>query len=1089
MLDEGRSSWQQYGVAVLSVVLATSLTMLLGVSMERMPFAFFYAAVAVSAWYGGIGPGLLTTALSIIATGYFFLPPAYSLSFGLDNFVRLCVFTLVAVLIGSLSAARTRAKRTLRASERQQATIAHLGQRALAGADLSTLMDEAVRLIARTLEVEYCKILELLPEGDALLLRAGVGWQEGLVGHATVSAGKESQAGYTLLASEPVIAPDLKAETRFSGPPLLHEHGVVSGMSVIIHGGERPFGVLGAHTRKRRRFTRDDINFLQAAAHLLAAAIARKRGEEALRASEDRFRIVAETASDAIITIDGSSIIRLANRATGKVFGYDPQELTGQSLTLLMPEYLRHAHTAALQRYVETGVRHISWEAIELPGLHRDGREIPLEVSFAEFMQNGQRFFTGIVRDISERKRAEATMRESEARYRFLTESTPQIIWTARPDGQLDYYNRRWYEYTGLTPEQTEGSGWQPVLHPDDMGRVLSQWATAVETGASYQMEFRLRRAADGSYRWHLGRGLPMRDAQGRIIKWLGTATDIEDQKRSQETLRFLAEASGALNASLDYETTLANLTRLLVPQFADWCAVDIAGEDDALRRLATAHVDPAKVELAWELERRYPPHLNKEQGPAKVIRTGQPELYSEIPDELLAAGAYDAEHLRIIRELGLKSAMIVPLIARGRALGALTFVWAESGRRYEQADLSFAEELARRAALAVDNARLYREAREANRAKDEFLATLSHELRTPLTPIIGWARMMRAGHLPPAEFAQGLRAIDQNSQSLSRLINDLLDMSAILNGKMRIDRKPLALSDILGAAVETARPLADLRRIELQLDTGDVSAPVMVSGDPVRLTQVFWNLLSNAVKFSHDGGRVRVRSENGAQDVLVHIEDEGHGIAPEFLPHIFERFRQADSSTTRTFGGLGIGLALVKSFVEAHGGQVSVNSAGEGRGSRFTVKLPRMQDGAGAQQSVAVAPAALPEGLPGARVLLIEDAPDTAEMLRVGLAAQGFRVTVCESAAEALRVAAFSWFDMIVSDIGLPKMDGYELIGRLRAIPHLAEVPALALTGYASRRDAAAALAAGFDAHLAKPVDVTALAREIERLRRKSDE
>ncbi len=678
--------------------------------------------------------------------------------------------------------------------------------------------------------------------------------------------------------------------------------------------------------------------------------------------------------------------------------------------------------------------------------------------------------------------RARAAAEASEQEYRFLAESIPQIVWTARPDGWLDYYNRRWYDYTGMTPEQTAGWGWQPVLHPDDTEACLRAWSTAVKTGHDYEIEYRFRRASDGVYRWHLGRAAALRDAEGNIIKWFGTGTDIDDRKRAEEASRFLAEASEMLASSLDYQTTLTNVARLAVPHIADWCSIDMLNEDGSIHR-TTTHFDPLKEALARSLDKQYPANPDVPYGAHHVMRTGSPEL-AEITDEVLQVAAHDEEHLRVLREMKFKSYICVPLVARGERLGAITFASAESGRLYTHADLVVAEDLAHRAALAVENARLFHETQEANRAKDIFLATLSHELRTPLTPIIGWVHMMRAGKLRVGDVEQGLSVIDKNSQSLTRLINDLLDMSSILSGKMRIVRVAVELDAVIREAAETVRAEADKRGVGIDLTVlpCDDGQPMTVLGDRTRLVQVFWNLLNNAVKFSDGGSHVRVTCQADGTTARVEVLDAGRGIEPEFLPHVFERFRQADGSSTRLYGGLGIGLALVKSFVEAHGGAVYAASDGEGRGSSFSVTLPLYRAMPEALNApVAAAPPEARESVANVRrVLIVEDARDTLDMLRIVFETQGFEAKVCESAAEALRIAASVCFDVVVSDIGLPQIDGYELIKRLREMPHLRGVPAVALTGYASPKDAEAALAAGFDVHLPKPIDPVKLATVI---------
>ncbi|MDQ3822634.1 MAG: PAS domain S-box protein, partial [Actinomycetota bacterium] len=316
---------------------------------------------------------------------------------------------------------------------------------------------------------------------------------------------------------------------------------------------------------------------------------------------------------------------------------------------------------------------------------------------------------------LRERELAELR-RAGEYRYRNLADAMPQIVWTANAEGRADYVNRQWYEYTGLSPEETRADDvLKRVVHPDDVGTLVERWRATVAAAGPFELQYRLRQGGDGSYRWHLARALPTTDTDGNHTGWVGTSTDIDDQKRAEERRTFLLEASGVLASSLDYAGTLATVARLAVPSIADWCAIDIL-EDDELRPLAVMHVDPAKAALAEELRRRYPTAADADSGPRGVLRTGEPELLPEITADLLEQTAVDELHLDLMRQLGPRSSMCVPLVSRGRALGTITLVSDESGRRFGSQDLVLAQELSRQAAAAVDNARLYAEAE--NRAQ-----------------------------------------------------------------------------------------------------------------------------------------------------------------------------------------------------------------------------------------------------------------------------------------------------------------------------------------------------------------------------------
>jgi signal transduction histidine kinase/CheY-like chemotaxis protein len=496
-----------------------------------------------------------------------------------------------------------------------------------------------------------------------------------------------------------------------------------------------------------------------------------------------------------------------------------------------------------------------------------------------------------------------------------------------------------------------------------------------------------------------------------------------------------------ALSQSLEYEKTLASLAALAVPSIADWCAVDLVQDDGEIARLAVAHVDPDKIELARQARQRYE-NPNAPYSVTQVIRTGTPAIIPEITDDMIvtAAGG-DTARIALLRSLGLTSYICVALTTGGRALGALTLANAASGRRYTDDDLRFAEDIASRAALAVDNAHSYDQLYRANRLKDQFLATLSHELRTPLNAILGYARMVSGGMITGDKLSRAVETIERNAVTLPQMVEDVLDVSRIVSGKIRLNVQPVELPLILHEAVETIKPAADAKRIRIQA----VIDPQVgsISGDPDRLRQIVWNLLSNAVKFTPKEGQVQLRLERVNSSVEIIVSDTGDGIAPEFLPHIFERFRQADSGTTRRHAGLGLGLAIVRDLVEMHGGSVYASSGGPGAGATFRVRLPvsivhqEATDEKRVHPRRESAPSSrrLPD-LSGTHVLAVDDEADALALLAEILEAAGARVTTARSGAAALEKMGAAEADVLVADIGMPLMDGFELIQRVRASP-----------------------------------------------------
>ncbi len=681
--------------------------------------------------------------------------------------------------------------------------------------------------------------------------------------------------------------------------------------------------------------------------------------------------------------------------------------------------------------------------------------------------------------------RLHAATQAAEEQYRVLAEASPQLVWTTTAAGEVEYCNQRFLTFVGLSlDEMRRAPVWDQIVHPQDAPRAAAAWAQAVATGEPFEIEYRFKRATDGSYRWFLARGTPARDRDGRITRWVGSCTDIDDRRRIEETHRFLAEAGALLASSLDYRATLPTLARLAVPEMADWCAIDLLDDAGALERLTVAHADASRVELAHEISRRYPP--GRDECAGRVLRTGTSERVREITEEVLATNARDPQHLEMVRELGLRSWMAVPIVVHQRVLGVIEFASSESGRLFEPRDLAVAEEIGRRVGVVIDNARLFEmtqrerlRAEEASRAKDELLSMTSHELRTPLNAILGWSRLLRSGTLSDEKQARALDTIERNARVQVKLVDDLLDFSRVVTGRLRLSLAPLDPAQVVEAAVDVIRPAAEAKSVRLQVlldpDAGTLN------GDASRIQQVVWNLLSNAVKFTPRGGRVYVRMQREESYVEIVVGDTGAGIEPSFLPHVFQPFRQQDATITRTHGGLGLGLAIVKHLVELHGGTIEAQSDGPGKGATFVVRLPvaplRSTSPTSAPTARVVRAGDVlrcPPELAGLRILVCEDESDARDLLESILVGCKATVVLAASVREALDRFEESVPDVLISDIGMPDASGYELIRRIRALPPEkgGRVPAVALTAYASMSDRTRALMEGFQNHVSKPTE-----------------
>jgi PAS domain S-box-containing protein len=796
----------------------------------------------------------------------------------------------------------------------------------------------------------------------------------------------------------------------------------------------------------------------------------RKRAEKALREVEARFAAIVNHAPVCIFAKDRQGRYLLANRALADLLGRAPEDILGRTDDDFFPPAVSEQFRREDGAVLATG----------LPGTYEKTFPVggaavtALVVKFPLLDAEGNAYATcGIATDVTEQKQAERALRESEERLRLALEAGRMGVWDWNVQTGVVKWSDNLEPIHGLAPGTFAGTfeAFEQLVHPDDRQAVNRAVRRALEEGSGYDLEFR-NVWPDGSVHWMAGKGQVY--GAGRPERMVGVALDITERKRAEQDTRFLADASATLASLVDYGSTLQKVARLAVPAFADWCAVDMLEGDGSLRRLAVAHVDPPKVELAHELHRRFPPDPSAPQGVWNIIRTGRPELFPDIADELLVRSVPDAGLLGILRELGLRSYLGVPLAVRGRVLGVLTFIAAESGRRYDTTDLAVAEDLAHRAAVAIENARLYQEVRVADRRKDEFLAMLAHELRNPLAPIRNALYILK---LPGASetVAERARALmERQVEHMVRLVDDLLDVSRIMRGKIELRREPVELATVVARAVETSQPVFEAEGHELTVTVAP--EPLPLDGDLVRLAQVVSNLLNNAAKYTERGGKVWLTGGREGDQAVVRVRDTGVGIALDMLPVIFDMFVQADRRTKNSQGGMGIGLTLVRRLVELHGGSVEAHSAGLGQGSEFVVRLPlthRTGDANGREEPAGQSPAG--EAAPR-RVLVVDDNVDAADSLALLLRMEGHAVTVAHDGLTALTQAAADPPELALLDIGMPKMDGYELARRFRADPALRDVVLVALTGWGQDEDRRRTREAGFDHHLVKPVEPEAL-------------
>ncbi|MBC8087531.1 MAG: PAS domain S-box protein [Phycisphaerae bacterium] len=763
----------------------------------------------------------------------------------------------------------------------------------------------------------------------------------------------------------------------------------------------------------------------------------RVEAEERLRHQRNVTRTITENATTAIFMTDANRRCTFANPAAEAMTGYTADELIGHVLHdrihYLRPDGSRYpAEECTLDRALPDGNQIRNHEELFV---RKDGTFFPVVCSVSLINAGGDPAGLVVeVRDVTHEQQAARAVAESQARFRQLAESIPQLTWMAHPDGNIFWYNQRWYDYTGTTLEEMRDWGWKEVHDPEVLPVVMDRWQSSLASGASFDMVFPIR-AADGSYRPFLTRVNPFRDEQGKIILWFGTNTDVSAEHDRAESLR---------RRQRELQTLADN-------------SPDILTRFDRNHR----HVF---VNSAVERATGLPAHqfigrTNRELG----MPAAQCDLWERTIDRVFETGREQSVDFEFDSPTGRQyfvGRFVPELGANGEIQYALGFTRDRTTERL------------------AENA-----VQDANRRKDEFLATLAHELRNPLAPLRNGLEILRLTHSADSRAVQVRDIMERQVTTMTRLIDDLLDISRISLGKVELKRATVEISSVLDAAVEVSRPTLLAAQHQLDIDVPDKT--LLLHADSTRVAQVIGNLLHNAAKYTPERGRITLSAHAVGNEVVIRVSDNGIGIPGDMLTRVFEMFTQIAHSSTKAQGGLGIGLALVRQLVEMHGGSVSAESEGAGKGSTFTVRLPRAGRDEVPRPETTGAGTAAPiteGGEEQLNILVVDDNIDAAESLASVLQLMGHNARTAFTGTNGLRELAASVPDFVFLDIGLPDVSGYEIAASIRGDERLDRTIIVALTGWGSNDHRRRSVEAGFDYHLTKPADVAIIRRILTR-------
>ncbi|MEA5622837.1 PAS domain S-box protein [Nostoc sp. UHCC 0251] len=1203
-----RSWLLTYSVMILAVIVALLLTRLLLPVFDPSVFTLFYAAVAISAWYGGMGLGVLAIALSVTTALYFLIEPVYSFDFLSPNvLVRLTTFSLVSFLITALSSelrtARRKAETSLKLLQNSEMRFSRLAESNIIGVMVTDMNngsiieanDAFLKMVGYTREDfsanqmnwreitphEYlilsersveelrttgvCKPFEkeyIRKDGDRIPVLLGSvvveDSQEKVIGFVVdLSERKQAKAALqqanerntrtlenmsdafvTLDRDWRIIYQNAEAE-RINGKPRTE----VIGKS---HWEEWPISVGTNVERQYRRAMAKQIPvhfehhyylpskydlWLEIHAYPCEDGLdiffrdisGRKQAEKAIQASEERLRGFVKSNIVGILFGDVNGSITEANDEFLRIVGYTQADIQTGRLRwadITPPEY-QYLDELAIAEATAKG----TCTPYEKECIRKDGSSIPVVVGYSLLGESRQNSVAFIL-DVSDLQQTKKALSQSQEQFQAFMDNIPAAAWITNADGRVLYLSPTYLNTFDVATNKAINKNIfdlypaqiaQPFL---DKIRMVAQTNQVVETIESAPR-------IDGTLGEFLVYKFPIADAFGQRLVG-GVAVDITERERvlRERQLAELALQERTERLKLLSETTSDLLSTERPLDLMNSLFDKLSAQMDLhfyFHYLIETHENKQKLRLvAWngitdEVFQAIE-YLELNQGMSGLVAQERRQI---VINDVLHSTDPNAQ---ILRDLEITAYAGQPLIARGKLLGVLSLA-SRTRTRFTSGEIALLQATSDQVAVALERAQLMDSLQQqkeqlvqANRIKDEFLAVLSHELRTPLNPILGWSKLLQTKKYDEATTTRALETIERNAKLQTQLIEDLLDVSRILQGKLSLNIAPVNLETAIASAIETVRLAAQAKFINLRftiLDSGleyphrnlesidfnkqadnlksqtqvALSAPqkcdpkFLVTGDSGRLQQVIWNLLSNAIKFTPQGGQVEISLQPLGSQAQLRVSDTGKGINPDFLPHVFDYFRQADGATTRKFGGLGLGLAIVRHIVELHGGTVQAESLGEEQGATFTVTLPLMKINLNSHQIVSQ-PDDSPD-LNGVKVLLVDDERDTRELIAFILEQSGAVVTQAASAVEALQAMPKFQPNLLLSDIGMPEVDGYMLMRQIRAmLPEMGgTIPAIALTAYAAEADYQQAIAAGFEQHITKPVEPAKLVKAIANL------